>query len=521
MIGKAIRVAAMSVGLMTAMTPLHAQMSQAKVAQGALQGKAEGQVGTFLGVPFAAPPVGDLRWQPPKTAAAWTGTRSATAFSDSCQQAVSPAGFGPWTHEYVVGGKASEDCLYLNVWTPAKTAGEKLAVLVWIHGGAFTSGSASVPIYDGAALAKKGVIVVGVNYRLGLYGFMAHPGLTAESPAKASGNYGLLDQIAALKWVQQNIAAFGGDPARVTIAGQSAGAASVHHLIGSPLARGLFARAIAQSGSGMGLAVPAREQAEKSGLALMQATGSADIAAMRRLSAEALDAAAAKLPPGTGFGPSADGLALTQATVGAHTSDTPILTGMTAEEMTGLNPQFGKFTPAAFAGQLGRYGALSADFGKVYPAASDAEANEAFAAISRDRGLASMGQWADQRLKTSRQPIYAYLWTHTEPGPDAARYRAFHSSEIPYVFSTLGASPERPFVDKDRALADLLGNYWVNWVTKGDPNGAGLPAWPRSQSADRQILEIGNSTASRAILPADKHSLFDRYVANGGTLGLF
>lgn len=233
--------------------PTLAQMTGTAVQQGRVAGTKHGEVAAFLGVPFAAPPTGERRWKPPAPASSWNGVRKADALPASCQQGVTPNGFGPWTHEYVVTSAVSEDCLYLNVWTPAKTSGEKLPVLVWIHGGGFSGGSASVPIYDGSKLAAKGVVVIAINYRLGLYGFLAHPALTAESPAHASGNYGLLDQVAALQWIKANVAAFGGDPDRVTIAGQSAGAMSVHHLIASPLAKGLFAQAIAQSGSGTGV----------------------------------------------------------------------------------------------------------------------------------------------------------------------------------------------------------------------------------------------------------------------------
>jgi len=524
MIGRGFALAALGALMAITALPAMAQLTQARVEQGALSGTRAGAVGAFRGVPFAAPPVGANRWAAPRPAATWQGTRPATAFSPSCRQDVSPAGFGPWTHEYVVSGPVSEDCLYLNVWTPAKRAGEKLAVLVWIHGGAFTSGSASVPIYDGAALAKRGIVVVGINYRLGLYGFLAHPGLSAETATGASGNYGLMDQIAALIWVKRNIAAFGGDPARITIAGQSAGAASVHHLIAAPGAEGLFARAIAQSGSGMGLNVASRAQAEKTGLAFAQAAGAADIMALRGLSPEALEAAARKLPPGAGpgFAPIADGLVLPEGMVGANGNDTPILTGMTAEEMTGLNPAFGRMTPADVTTQLnGRFGALAPDFAGLYPAPSDALASEAFAAFSRDRGLAAMAFWADNRLKTSRQPIYAYLWSHAEPGPDAPRYRAFHSSEIPYVFETLDAAPERGFGADDRRLSALLAGYWVNWVKTGDPNGAGLPRWSPYTTSGRQILGIGATTQMRPVLDPAALALYARYVASGGALGLF
>jgi para-nitrobenzyl esterase len=523
---KALPAFACLIAFATPHAPASAQMTATQVQQGALSGVRENAVEAFLGIPFAAPPVGDLRWKPPQPAAAWQGVRKADTMPAGCQQSVGPGGFGPWTHEYVVGGPVSEDCLYLNVWTPAARAGQKLPVLVWIYGGGFSSGSNSVPIYDGAKLAAKGIVVVGINYRVGLYGFVAHPELTAESPAHASGNYGLMDQIAALKWIKANVAAFGGDPDKVTIAGQSAGAMSVHDLIASPLAKGLFSQAIAQSGSGTGVAVPDRAVGERAGMALMQAAGVSSLAELRRLTPAQLEAAQRKMGPGgggLGFAPIVDGLVIPNASyVGADTNDTPILTGMTSQEMQGLNPSFGKATPETVSKQIAdSYGPLAARFAALYPVTDAASANAALGAIARDRGLASMAMWAADRQKTSRHPIYAYLWTHAEPGPEAARYGAFHSSEIPYVFDTLDASPERPFTDLDRKLAAEMGGYWVNFVKTGNPNGAGLANWPQYRPQDRQIVEIGGTTTTRAVLPPATFDAFNQHVENGGKLGLF
>ena len=410
-------------------------MTTTRVAQGELRGLEKGEVTAFLGVPFAAPPTGGRRWQPPHPPQTWAGIRQADHFSPSCQQTVTPGGIGPWTAEYVVSGEVSEDCLFLNVWTPASSTRSRLPVLVWIHGGAFTSGSGSVPIYDGTGLGAKGIIVVTINYRVGVYGFLAHPQLTAESSAHASGNYGLLDQVEALRWIHANVGAFGGDPSRVTIAGQSAGAAAVHHLIATPLAKGLFQRAIAQSGSGMGIPVPERAAAEAYGTRLMQAAGATGIAEMRALSPKQLADTLSTMPADAGairFGPIVDGLLLPDAkSVGANTNDTPILTGMTSHEMVGLNPNVGKATPETLRAQIDKeYGASAADVLALYPAADDAAANAAVEALARDRGLASTYLWAREREKVTKRAIYLYLWTHTEPGPEASRYKAFHSSEI-------------------------------------------------------------------------------------------
>jgi len=492
---------------------------------GIVEGAPDGDVLSWKGVPFAAPPVGDLRWRAPRPAATWQGVRAARQFAPSCQQQVSDKGFGPWTAEYVVHGAVSEDCLYLNIWKPAAASG-RLPVMVWIHGGGFSAGSGSVPIYEGAALARRGIIVVTINYRLGLYGFLAHPGLASENPDHATGNYGLFDQIAALRWVHDNIAAFGGDPARVTVAGQSAGAASVHDLIASPLAQGLFARAIAESGSGMGIPLPDRAAAEKTGLALQQAAGAADIAGLRALTPAQLDAAVAKLAPsrpgGLMFAPDVDGRVIPAASyVGANTHDVPVLTGVAAQEMIGLDPRYGHATPTSFTSQVKqRYGAFAPQILSHYPAADDAAANRAVDDLARDRELAATYFWARNRLGESRQPIYLYLWTHIEPGPDAARYKAFHSSEIPYVFGTLDAA-QRPYATVDRAIEKLMGDYWANWVKTGNPNGAGLPAWPQLDTATPRMLTIGDQARAQPVLSADTMALFDSYVRSGGTVSLF
>jgi para-nitrobenzyl esterase len=266
---------------------------------------------------------------------------------------------------------------------------------------------------------------------------------------------------------------------------------------------------------------------EKVGTQLGDAAGAHSIAELRALSPAQIDAAMAKLPggpmAGLRFAPIVDGLMFPDAAaVGGNASDVPVLTGMTETEMNGLNPAYGKATPASISGQLGqRYGAMAGDFAKAYPATDDAQANAAADAIARDRGLASMFVWARTRLAHSRAPIFAYLWTHAEPGPEATRYKAFHSSEIPYVFATLDASPERPFTAEDRALSAMMSGYWINWVKNGDPNSTGLPEWPKLTSAEPRILEIGGATHARPLLAPELMALYDRYVATGGTLSLF
>ncbi|MBW8882670.1 MAG: carboxylesterase family protein, partial [Asticcacaulis sp.] len=412
-----------------------------------------------------------------------------------------------WTKEYVAQGPISEDCLYLNVWTPADR-GEKRPVLVWVHGGAFTSGSGAVPIYNGAALARKGIIVVTFNYRLGVYGFLADAQLTAE--AGASGNYGLMDQVAALQWVHDNIAAFGGDPDRVTVAGQSAGALSVHDLIASPKAAGLFRQAIAESGSGMGFNPPPLAEVESQGAAVRAAANVASITELRALPHDQVEAAAAKAG---NFGPVLDGVVLPDT---ANRNDVPILTGMTANE-TSSNGFFSPddLTPDSYRAMVtATYGGLAGEVLAAYPPGDTAEtAKVSRDALARDRGLAAMTMWAEGRLKTSDKPVYAYLWTHIEPGPEAQRYKAFHSSEMPYVFGTLDTS-DRPFGDGDRKLSQQAMTWWANWVKTGDPNGAGGHAWPRFTPGGEMIAVIGDEGAdARPALPADRLDLFRRYVA--------
>ena len=477
--------------------------------QGDVTGVAQKQSTAYLGLRFAAAPVGDLRWKAPQPAPSWSGVKTADHFGPDCRQGLNPDGLGPWTPEYMPKGPVSEDCLYLNVWTP-KAPGKKLPVMVWIHGGAFTGGSGAVPIYNGAALANKGIIVVTINYRVGVYGFLAHPDLTAE--AGASGNYGLMDQIAALKWVRDNISAFGGDPAQVTVAGQSAGAASVHDLMMAPDARGLFRRAIAESGSGIGTFLAPRLVAEMGGTAV-----GPSIAELRRLDPDALEAAVAKA--GMHFPPIVDGKVIPAETA---INPVPILTGITANE-TSSNGFFSPdtLTPDGFkAAVTGTYGPLAPQVLKLYPPGkTDDQARASRDALARDSGLAAMDLWAEKRLSEHGGAIYGYLWTHVEPGPDAGRYKAFHSSEIPYVFGTLDAAP-RPFTDVDRKLSAEMTTWWANWVKSGDPDGkSGL--WRPFSVKTRNITVIGDTTVQRPILPPEKLTLFKAHVANGGKVSIF
>jgi para-nitrobenzyl esterase len=483
----------------------------------------------FKGIPFAAPPVGDLRWRAPEPVIPWRGVKKADTFGASCIQTLSgPNGMGPWTYEFMTHNEISEDCLYLNLWTPAKSAAAKLPVFVWVYGGAFNSGSGQVPIYDGNGLAAKGLVVVNFNYRVGILGFLAHPELTAESGHHASGDYGLLDQVAALRWVRDNIAAFGGDPDRVTVAGQSAGSMSVHFLTASPLAKGLFQGAIEESGgSGVGptgggpmMGSRTLADAEADGARFATAKGAAGLRDLRAMSWQKLVEPVAGAPQGSGgmrFSPIVDGYFLPEAPFEAmlhgKLADVPVLTGCTIGEITGnfMGPG-GPITPEAFEKQAHqRFGESAGEFLKLYPAANSEQAQASRAASSRDESLVSLYLWARKRAATAKTSTYIYLWDHTLPGPNAARYGAFHSSELPYIFDTLYMS-DRPFTDEDRKIAETLSSYWANFATSGNPNGKGLPAWP-AVDAQRVVMEIGERDAPVPLAgDAAKCAFFEKYL---------
>ena len=459
-----------------------------RVDGGQLSGAVVDDIRIYKGIPFAAPPVGTLRWKPPQPVAAWSGVRAADAFSPECIQPPYQAG----SAYYSAPAPESEDCLYLNVWSGAK-AGAKRPVMVWIHGGAWTRGAGSVLYYDGAALAKKGVVLVTVNYRLGALGFMAHPGLSAESPQHVSGNYGILDHVAALRWVQRNIAAFGGDPQRVTIFGESAGSWSVNTLQASPLAKGLFHRAIGESGgrfaSDMTLA-----EAEKGGAAVAKAVGAVSLEALRALPAEKFTAVSGFTTDVT-----VDGWVLPRPVrevfEARQQADVPVLLGSNADEFTTLT------STALFPRKLEgfrmllntRYPGMAADFDTVYPVRSDSDIAGAILGAGRDQTFTlEMRTWS-RYVAASGRKAFLYQFTRVPPGPNPA-WGAYHGSEIIYAFNNVGRAPWAQ--DADRRLGDQMSSYWVNFATTGDPNGAGLPAWPAYDVRDEPYLALGDSVAA-------------------------
>ncbi|HXA36947.1 MAG TPA: carboxylesterase family protein [Steroidobacteraceae bacterium] len=507
-----------------------------QVDEGALQGLEQETAMAYLGIPYARPPIGMDRWREPQAAVAWKGTRPADHFGFSCYQAPFklPASMGrlPFTHEYIDVGPISEDCLYLNVWAPKHLDAGALPVLVWIHGGGFGGGSGSIPIYNGASLAQRGIVVISINYRVDVFGFLAHPELTAESPRKVSGNYGLLDIVAALRWVRKNIAAFGGDPNRVTVAGQSAGAAAVMALIQMPQAQGLFSRAIAESGPVLPIAARDMRASESLGQELASRLGATHLAAMRALSAAELLAAAHSGPPGPPrFQPSMDGqilrVDLGQPSAEKAVSDVPILTGMNANE-AGPRSTLGDFmgppvpaTTVNYVAKIKRdYGAIAPDVLRLYPAQKDSETVEAAQRLARDKGIAAIIHWGNVQMRYSHSPVYTYLFNHTEPGPFSASDGPFHTSEVPYVFGTLDAAPERGFSPVDRRISETMQRYWVNFINSGNPNGAGLNDWPSFTPTDPKFMVLDSSFRAQTLMDDAKMSLFDDFLRQGGALSV-
>ncbi len=442
-----------------------------------------GDITAFKGIPFAAPPVGDLRWKAPHPVTHWTGVKKCGAFGPSPMQA-KPTAFMVYTSEFLIPEKPiSEDCLYLNVWTGAKSKAEKRPVFVWIYGGGFTSGGSACSIYDGEEMAKKGVIFVSINYRVGVFGFFAHPELTKESKGKASGNYGLLDQIAALQWVKNNIAAFGGDPTRVTIGGQSAGSMSVNALVASPLTKGLIKGAIAESGSftinNPLLPAVTLVAAEAAGEKVAAKAGATTLSELRAMSAED----AFKKLSGR-YSPIVDGYVLPVAIPDIFAQNkenhVPVITGWNGEEFGSGPVKKEDFIKQAQQ----QYGADADKFLSYFPAGTDEQATASAGKLSRDMVFALSGyNWANIQSAYADAPIYVYNFNRKIPAsPDFVKYGAFHTGEVCYVLDNLKFLNNRPFGKTDHDLAAMASDYWVNFIKTGNPNGRGLPAWPKYTS---------------------------------------
>jgi para-nitrobenzyl esterase len=528
-----LAVAFLSSALLAAQRPPTAVTKPVTVTGGRVSGVPgrHPSIVAFKGIPFAAPPVGEWRWQAPAPVVPWQGVRKAESFGASCMQTIVQER-KPWTYEFMAHNEISEDCLFLNVWTGASSPRDHRPVFFYIYGGGFNEGSTDVPVYDGEGLAKKGVVVVTANYRVGVLGFLAHPELSKESGAGVSGNYGLLDQIAALKWVHDNIAAFGGDPNQVTIAGQSAGGMSVHYLTAASLGKGLFHRAIVQSGgssvSRTGITVGGKvlADAEAEGQKFAESKGARSLADLRAMSWKTLTEAPQERPaagtgrvgatPGIRFSPIVDGYLLTapvaQVVAEGKQNDVPTLTGANAGELGGLSGPPTAVTVDSFVKRATQqYGAMVDEFLRLYPATTDEQAATAQAQSSRDQALVSMFLWAKQRARTARTKVFTYLWDHTIPGPDAARYGAFHTSEVPYFMNTLYMS-DRPFAELDHKIADRMSSYVANFVKTGDPNSKGLPRW--APVGDRpEVMEVGDKTEPVPLAgDAAKYAFFEKFL---------
>lgn len=445
---------------------------------------ADSNVRLFRGVPFAAAPVGERRWQAPQPVEPWDGVRQADTWGTRCVQ-------GDMFGGPIVTRDASmgEDCLYLNVWAPAESAGRDLPVLVVFHGGGFAAGSASEPRTDGAWFAQRGIVVVAPNYRLGLFGFLAHPELTAESEGRGSGNYGMLDQVAALRWVQDNIEAFGGDPGNVTINGESAGSASVSALMISPLSRHMVHKGIGQSGAFFTSPPDARmmkslAEKEQAGVNFAQSVGAETLAELRAMPADQLLAEVMQQDGGWGYEPGVDGYFLPRHVEDMYAAGEqpaiPLMAGWTSAELgmaVALNPE--KPTTASFTARLEEeLGPRTSEALEVYPAGDDQAAIRSAVALMSDVFIAySTWKWVETHGKTTDATVYRYRFDRTMPGDPASEFGAIHAADIEYAFNTLD-SKSSDWHDEDRRVAELMATTFANFIRTGNPNGPGVPEWP-------------------------------------------
>lgn len=508
-------VAAMGVGATAQQTP-----PVVRVDRGKLQGVVNDGVVSYKGIPFAAPPVGNLRWRPPQPAARWTGVRQATEFGADCMQ----RRFGPPPAPGAPPASApSEDCLYLNVWAPASAApGAKLPVMFWIYGGGFVGGSSAMPMTSGTQFAKHGVVLVAANYRVGRFGFFAFPALDREHPDEPKGNYAYMDQIAALKWVKRNIAAFGGDPNNVTIFGFSAGGVSVHSLLTSPMARGLFQKAIVESGGSRDGILTARPMskdgvdpnypvsAETIGINFarsmgIEGTGQAALARLRALSAEQVLRGAPAQPgvnmPSYETTPILDGKLITETAETAYKAGRaphiPLMLGSNSADSAGIRIR--ATTKKQFFANFGKWSAQA-------KAAYDPDGKTALATLlseaNNDFGQAEPARFAARAFAANGSPVYLYRFSYVQSALRGRLPGTPHGGEVPFVFGTLGVGgfgPPIPPTAQDQAVSRMAQGYWVNFAKTGNPNGAGLPMWPRYDPSKDLIFEFHPDGSAGAI----------------------
>jgi para-nitrobenzyl esterase len=480
------------------------------IESGLLQGISENGLTVYRGVPFASPPVGDLRWRAPQPPAKWEGVRQANKFASFPIEGI----------KFAFGN--SEDCLYLNIWTPAKSASERIPVLVWIHGGGFSMGSASEAIFSGDSLARKGVVLVCLAYRVGQLGFLAHPELSTESPNHVSGNYGLLDMIEGLKWIQKNIAPFGGDPKKVTIFGESAGGIAVSMLCASPLAKGLFHGAISESGGSFGPPRPTLfpgenmkrlPDAEHNGEAYVRSSGVSSIAELRKISAE-------KLPAGRGLGmawPIIDGWVIPDDQYKLYAAgkynDTPILIGYNSDEGASFSPP--KTPEDYITGVKERYGKFAEALIKAYPVGTTI-VPKTTRDLTRDAAFGwHTWVWARLQAKTGKSRVFYYYFDQHPEYPESsprAGYGSPHGMEIAYVFQHLNTS--NPLNTKtDPEISEAMATYWTNFAKFGDPNGKGVPAWPTFSDTNPVVMYFNQTPHTGPVPDAESLKVLDAYFA--------
>jgi para-nitrobenzyl esterase len=465
-------------------------VNQVRTESGVVEGgtSADAKVRAFKGIPFAAPPVGSLRWRPPEPVHPWGGVRKTSEFGARCMQ-------GRIYEDMVFRDSGpSEDCLYLNVWTPATSADARLPVMVWIYGGGFQAGSASEPRQDGENLAKKGVIVVSFNYRLGIFGFFSHPELTRESPHRASGNYGLLDQVAALEWVHKNIAAFGGDPDNVTTFGESAGSISVSAQMASPISRGLLKHAIGESGAVFMLTprMPSVAETEQVGAKFAKSLGVSTLQGLRAMPATQLLTAALKdKTKEYRFWPNIDGYFLPESPSTIYDAGkqahSPLLAGWNADEQdyTGFVGKQEATEKNYETKVRTKYETHADEILRLYPGKTGKEVRESARDLASDQFIAySTWKWLDMQVETGNCPVYRYRFEQVPPAtPGESSHGAYHSADIEYVFETLDWK-HLPWTAGDRKVSDMISSYWTNFAKNGNPNGPGLPEWPGYNKTD-------------------------------------
>jgi para-nitrobenzyl esterase len=502
--------------LLPGVTPWAAE-ALATVEQGSLRGTVESGLSVYRGVPFAAPPVGELRWRAPQPAAKWSGVRAAQQFAPQCEQSpLGPPGNTP--------PAMSEDCLYLNVWSPAKSAKQRVPVLVWIYGGGFVAGATSIPTYSGEVLARKGVVLVSIAYRVGPLGFLAHPALSGESPQHVSGNYGLLDLVAALQWIRQNIAAFGGDPTKVTIFGESAGGIAVSQLSASPLAKGLFDAAISESGGSFAAPRPAGQpgenmrtlaDAERQGVQIARSAGASTLAELRRLPADRILAAAR----GNGASwPVVDGWALPSEQYSLYEAgrfnDTPILVGYNSDEGASFP---GARTSAEYRDAVQRrYGDFAGALLSAYPA-GEGPLPKSARDLTRDAAF-GWQTWAWARLQTRYGHSKAYLYYFDQhpdfpAGSAQAGHGAPHGREVAYVFGHLDDLRNEKPSAADHSISAALVTYWTNFAKFGDPNGNGATQWPAFTPSGSQLMVFAGTAHVGAVQNEAGLQALERYFA--------